>query len=147
MKQNDKRSAGIHVGSASIIMIFAVLCLTVFSTLSYVTANQEQKLAEKSARAIEQYYAADWQCEAYYEEIYKLLQAGVAASELPQYLDVKVTSDGAAACIAYAADIDERQKLQVQLIAENGSLRTETWAVTVKEQHEYNDELAVWDGE
>ena len=147
MKQNDKRSAGIHVGSASIIMIFAVLCLTVFSTLSYVTANQEQKLAEKSARAIEQYYAADWQCEAYYEEIYNLLKAGVAASELPQHLDVDVTSEGTADRIAYVVDVDERQQLQVQLIAENGVLRTETWAVTVKKQHEYNDELAVWDGE
>ncbi len=147
MKQNDKRSAGIHVGSASIIMIFAVLCLTVFSTLSYVTANQEQKLAEKAARAIEQYYAAEWQCEAYYEEIYNLLKAGAAVSELPQHLDVEVTAKGTAACIAYAIDIDEQQKLQVQLIAENGALRTEKWAVTVKEQHEYNDELAVWDGE
>lgn len=147
MKQKDKRSAGIHVGSASIIMIFAVLCLTVFATLSYVTANQEQKLAQKSALAIEQYYAADWQCEEYYEEIYNLLKAGIAASELPQHLDVDVTSEGTAARIAYAVDVDERQQLQVQLIAENGVLRTETWAVTVNEQHEYNDELAVWDGE
>ena len=71
MKPNDKRSAGIHVGSASIIMIFAVLCLTVFSTLSYVTANQEYRLAQKSALAMEQYYAADWQCEVYYEQIFK----------------------------------------------------------------------------
>ena len=54
MKPDDKRSAGIHVGSASIIMIFAVLCLTVFSTLSYVTANQEYRLAQKSALAMEQ---------------------------------------------------------------------------------------------
>ena len=147
MKQNDKRSAGIHVGSASIIMIFAVLCLTVFSTLSYVTANQEQKLAEKSARAIEQYYAADWQCEAYYEEIYKLLKAGVAASELPQYLDVEVTETGTAAFIDYAVDIDERQQLQVRLAAEEGALRTEMWAVAAKAPHAYSDEIAVWDGE
>ncbi len=147
MKQNDKRSAGIHVGSASIIMIFAVLCLTVFSTLSYVTSSQEQKLAQKSAQAIEQYYDADWQCEAYYEQIYDLLKSGVAVSDLPQYLDVKVTEAGASALIDYAVDIDERQQLEVQLIAENGALRTELWAIAPKAQHAYSDELAVWDGE
>lgn len=55
----ERRSVGIHVGSASIVMIFAVLCLTVFSTLSFVTANHERKLAEKSTLAVQQYYAAD----------------------------------------------------------------------------------------
>ena len=33
-EQDQRRSTGIHVGSASIVMIFAVLCLTVFSSLS-----------------------------------------------------------------------------------------------------------------
>ena len=147
MKPNDKRSAGIHVGSASIIMIFAVLCLTVFSTLSYVTANQEYRLAQKSALAMEQYYAADWQCEVYYEQIYDLLKAGIAAKDLPQYLDVEVTETGTAAFIDYAVDIDERQQLQVRLAAEEGALRTEMWAVTAKAPHAYSDEIAVWDGE
>ena len=51
----ERRSVGINVGSASIVMIFAVLCLTVFSTLSFVTANHERKLAEKSALAVQHY--------------------------------------------------------------------------------------------
>ena len=147
MKQNDKRSAGIHVGSASMIMIFAVLCLTVFAALSYVTANQEQKLAQKSALAMEQYYEADWQCEVYYEQVYNLLKAGVAAKELPQHLDVEVTEAGTKAFIAYAVEIDERQQLQVRLIAENGALRTEEWAVSAIVPYEYSDEITVWDGE
>ena len=138
MKPNDKRSAGIHVGSASIIMIFAVLCLTVFSTLSYVTANQEYRLAQKSALAMEQYYAADWQCEVYYEQIYDLLKGGIAAKDLPQYLDVEVTETGTAAFIDYAVDID------AEIQKDKG---TEMWAVAAKAPHAYSDEIAVWDGE
>ena len=65
----ERRSVGINVGSASIVMIFAVLCLTVFSTLSFVTANHERKLAEKSALAVQHYYEADWQCEERYQQI------------------------------------------------------------------------------
>ena len=73
-KEKNGRSAGMHVGSASIVMIFAILCLTVFSTLSFVTANHERSLAEKSALAVQQYYDADWQCEEIYEQIYQCLQ-------------------------------------------------------------------------
>ena len=51
MKQNDKRSAGIHVGSASIIMIFAVLCLTVFALLSLSTVQAEKRMADAAAEA------------------------------------------------------------------------------------------------
>ena len=69
-KEKNGRSAGMHVGSASIVMIFAILCLTVFSTLSFVTANHERSLAEKSALAVQQYYDADWQCEEIYEQMF-----------------------------------------------------------------------------
>ena len=58
--KDERRSVGVNVGSASIVMIFAVLCLTVFSTLSFVTAKHERKLAEKSAIAQQQYYESDW---------------------------------------------------------------------------------------
>ena len=148
MKQNDKRSAGMHVGSASIIMIFAVLCLTVFSTLSFVTANQEREQAEKSALAMQQYYAADWQCEEQYEQIYQKLRAGIAVEQLQQELDVQVTKQGSLYYITYAADIDENQQLQVRLaVSQDGNIHTEQWKAAAVQQQEYDDTLAVWDGE
>lgn len=148
MKQNDKRSAGMHVGSASIIMIFAVLCLTVFSTLSFVTANQERELAEKSALVMQQYYAADWQCEEQYEQIYQKLRAGIAVEQLQQELDVQVTKQESLYYITYAADIDETQQLQVLLaVSQDGSIHTAQWKAVAVQQQDYDDTLAVWDGE
>lgn len=147
MRQTDKRSAGLHVGSASIIMIFAVLCLTVFSTLSYMTAAQEQNLAQKSALAMEQYYVADWRCEETYEQIEKLLASGASAGEIEKALDVQITQQGSALCMKYAEAIDDRQELRVQLISENGKLRTTEWRVAATAQQIYNDEITVWDGE
>ena len=99
---SNKRSAmGVHVGSASIVMIFAVLCLTVFASLSLVTANYERKLAEKSAAAVQQYYAADWQCEAIYEQIYDSLQSGVEAARL-QVPGVQVEQQNEIIYLTYA---------------------------------------------
>lgn len=49
----------INIGSTSLVMIFAVLCLTVFATMSYLTAVREANLAKKYAQHTTAYYAAD----------------------------------------------------------------------------------------
>ena len=79
----SKHSYGMrNTGMASIVLIFAVLCLTVFSTLSYMTAYREQQLAEKMIAATERYYEADWCAEEYYEQIENSLLAGMSPVEI-----------------------------------------------------------------
>ncbi len=46
------------VGASSILMIFVVLCLTMFGVLSFVTANADYKFSTKNANAVENYYEA-----------------------------------------------------------------------------------------
>lgn len=143
---NERHTPAIHVGSASIVMIFAVLCLTVFASLSLVTANHERKLAEKTAAAVQQYYAADWQCEAIYEEIYHTLQSGVDAAQL-QIAGVQVETQNAITYLTYAVDIDSRQQLMVKLaVLPEGHIRTEQWLVTAQ-AWDYAENINVWDGE
>lgn len=143
---NERHTPAIHVGSASIVMIFAVLCLTVFASLSLVTANHERKLAEKTAAAVQQYYAADWQCEAIYEEIYNTLQSGVDAAQL-QIAGVQVETQNAITYLTYAVDIDSRQQLMVKLaVLPEGHIRTEQWLVTAQ-AWDYAENINVWDGE
>ena len=143
----ERRSVGINVGSASIVMIFAVLCLTVFSTLSFVTANHERKLAEKSALAVQQYYAADWQCEEIYQQIVQCLQTGGGIEQL-EPLGVQIEQADGVQYLTYAADIDAEQQLQVCLaVWTDGSVQTKQWKVVAAREWEYKDEIAVWDGE
>jgi len=54
---NDDR--GMNVGTVTILIIFMVLCLSVFSTLSFISAYADLKLSQKSALTIGQYYNAD----------------------------------------------------------------------------------------
>lgn len=146
-KEKSGRSAGMHVGSASIVMIFAVLCLTVFSTLSFVTANHERNLAEKSALAVQQYYEADWQCEEIYEQVAQCLQKNGNLEQL-QPLGVEIVQQNEIRYLSYAVDIDEQQALAVRLVVlPDGTIRTDQWKVVTTTDWEYSDEIAVWNGD
>ena len=50
------------VGGISLLVVFAVLCLTIFGLLSLATVQADGRLADASAQAVTDYYAAD--CEA-----------------------------------------------------------------------------------
>lgn len=60
---NNRKSVsegrGMGVGYVSLIMLFAVICLTVLASLSYQAARANDKLNEKSISFTDGYYAAD----------------------------------------------------------------------------------------
>ena len=70
------------VGGISLLVIFAVLCLTVFAVLSLAQGQADRRLAQNSWSAVTGYYRAD--CQA--QEILSRLRAG----ERPQ----GVTAEG-----------------------------------------------------
>lgn len=54
-----KRDMKLNAGGATLIMIFAVLCLTIFAALSLATASAESATVNKFARTTSNYYEAD----------------------------------------------------------------------------------------
>ena len=64
-----KRTAGMHVGGPSILMVFVLLCLTTFAALALVSANADYRLAQKTASAVTAFYHADAQAETLLAEI------------------------------------------------------------------------------
>ena len=60
------------VGGISLLVVFAVLCLTVFALLALTTVQADNRLADASAKAVTDYYAAD--CRA--QEILARLRNG-----------------------------------------------------------------------
>lgn len=49
---------GINIGSASILLIFVILCLVSFAVLSIVSANADNKLTQKVLNRTTSYYEA-----------------------------------------------------------------------------------------
>ena len=58
MKSNRKFSPGINIGSASMLLIFVILCLVSFAALSIVSAYADSRLTAKITDRTSAYYAA-----------------------------------------------------------------------------------------
>ena len=101
------------VGGTSLITIFAVLCLIVFTLLTLSTVLASENLAERSHDAVVAYYAADSQAEA----IFAQLRAG----EVPQC--VSVEGD----LYSYACPISDTQSIQVVLSFADGQWNVVSW--------------------
>ncbi len=68
-KRRNTNLAPAQIGLSLILVIFIVLCLVIFATLSLVTANQEEKHASKVADNVSVYYQADSLANEKLEEI------------------------------------------------------------------------------
>ena len=154
MHHDEKKphaAMGMHVGSASIVMIFSVLCLTVFSSLAFITASNEYKLAQKTMQVAEQYYVADGICEERYIQICSILQNVEQYDKMAQQLaaiDVQTERREKDWILSYTVPIDALQQMYVQLcLREDRVLLIEQWAVEASEPWEYDTAIKVWDGQ
>jgi len=131
---DDKRSGfPAMVGGSSLLVIFAVLCLTVFALLSVSTAQANRRLSEQTVQAVEEYYAAD--CHA--EEILARLRAGEMVPD--------VAHEGSV--YRYTCPISDTQLLCVQVRLEGESYTILRWQAISTARWEEDDSLHVWDGE
>lgn len=120
------------VGGSFLLVIFAVLCLTVFSLLSLSTVQAGQRLAEASAGAVTDYYAAD--CQA--EEILARLRAG----EVPAGVVKQGTH------YTYCCPISDTQELCVEVRLDGSDYTVLRWQAVFVADWAPSDELEVWDG-
>ncbi len=130
----DKRASTGTVGASSLLVIFAVLCLTVFALLSLSTVQADKRLSDAAADAVLAYYEAD--CEA--ERIFARLRAG----ELPD--EVAVRDD---TYYYYTCPVSETQALEVELSCSGGSWTVLHWQTVSTAQWEADDSIEIWDGD
>lgn len=127
METKKKRfSAGMNVGSSSILVTFVLLCLVTFAALSFVSANSDYKLTVETGNRITAYYEADNMAEIYLANIDSLLSKHAATcDEKTYYADIEkvfadnsnytITRNGDDILIDYSAKISDIQDLHVTL--------------------------------
>lgn len=118
-------------GGISLLVVFAVLCLTVFALMSLSTVQADGRLADASLQAVEDYYAAD--CEAW--RVLALLLAG----EAPE----GVTQD--AGVYAYTCPISETQDLEVEVRLDGREYTILRWQAVSKHMEIESGGLELWD--
>ena len=126
-RKSDISSA---VGAGSLLTIFAVLCMSVFSLLTLTSARADLRLSDAGAEMVSAYYAAD--CEA--EEIFAKLRQG---EEVPQ---AQRNGD----CWQYTCRISDNQTLEVTLRCQQGQWEVLRWQVAAQMPEEPDGYLPVW---
>ena len=142
------KKGGSISGAVSLVMIFCVLCLAVFATLTVSTAERERKLSEMTAQNAADYYAADTKAMG--------VVAGLRAGKELSELDVEYTSEGfmGGTLIELNVPISEMQSLAVTLIQyapETPGGRREVavygWKTVYTGDWETDDSMNIWSGD
>ena len=124
-------------GGSSLLVIFAVLCLTVFALLGLSTVQAGSRLSQVSAQNVAAYYEAD--CQA--EEVFARLRAG----ELPE--EVLPCPCAGTEGYVYTCPISDTQQLSVELHVRNGEWTVLRWqAESIAQWTESDAPLDLWDG-
>ena len=117
----------ISIGISSIVLIFLILCLAVFSLLSLSDAKTALSFSERHTDAVRIYYAADAQAQTFIRDYRKALAsdtdeaaaAQTAARALPEGNAVSVSEDGVVHCDVPLAN---GQTLRMELDASGSEL-------------------------
>ena len=130
---NKRRFTIPIVGGSSLLVIFAVLCLTVFALLGLSTVQAGERLSQKTARAVTDYYQAD--CAA--EELFARLRAGEVPAGVTQEDDT----------YSYTCPISDTQALDVEVLVEGTSYTVLRWQAVSTADWETDNTLELWDGD
>lgn len=118
------------VGAGSLLATFAVLCLVVFALLSLTTVQAEKRLADASAQAVADYYAADLRA----EEIFARLRGGEMPAGVVRQENI----------YTYINTISEHQNLLVALEQTEDGWRVLRWQAVSLEDSAETETLPVW---
>lgn len=125
-----KRRRYPFTGGTSLLVIFAVLCLTVFSVLTVSTVAADKRIADASAEAVRRYYEAD--CEA--EEILGQLRSGIVPEG--------VETDGTV--YIYNCPVSETQTLRVEVSVTGETYEIKQWKVVTTAEWNPKEYIDVW---
>jgi len=120
------------IGAASLLVIFAVLCLSVFALLTVATVQANERLEDHAESAILDYYRAD--CEA--EEILAQLRCG----NIPEGVTL---NDG---IYSYTCPISKTQLLAVAVTVRDKNYEILRWQAVSTTDWKPEDALPVWTG-
>ena len=120
------------IGGSSLLVVFAVLCLTVFALLGFSTVLADKRLSDASASAVANYYDADLQAE--------MILAQLRNGDVPEGVEEE---NG---IYSYACPVSDTQELQVAVCIEGTTWKILRWKTVSTAVWGEEAPLPVWDG-
>jgi len=136
---------GVGIGSASIVLVFAVLCLTVFTLITFVVSANDKALVDAEARLVTGYYEADSLAE-------QVLAVVLSSDEIPDTIygvDIESVWDFeyGAETVSYFCPISDIKSLYVHVAIYYDTFDVISWRMWDIDEWEFDDSLNVWTGD
>ena len=128
MKNRERLSLPL-TGGTSLLVMFAVLCLSIFALLSLNTVLAEKRLSETAAQAAEDWYAADLKA----QELFARLRSGETVPGVER----------SGTEYTYSVPISEHQTLQVTVHQKDNGWEVLSW-LTIPHPEDGETTLPVW---
>ena len=127
-----KRGGGVS-GAVSLVMIFCILCLVIFSVRTLATADRESRLSELTARSAAEYSQADY-------------EATVIVAALRSGSDPGVELDWDGDTASFLLPIGDSLGLEVAVSVRGGACEILRWQTVYTGSWEPDEFLNLWDG-
>ena len=137
---------GIGVGSASIVLVFAVLCLTIFSLISFIVTQNTKALIDAEARFVIGYYKADTGAEYILAELLKSETIPSEIKGIKINIEEENDSDSTILNFAYPIYDSDYKDLFVRVSVNDDSYNILSWRVIDNAEWEISNEFNVWGG-
>jgi len=136
---------GVGIGSASIVLVFAVLCMTVFSLITLVVASNDDALVHAEVSLVVGYYEADSLAELILADL-------VAVDTYPESLrgvniNTRWVEELDMETIYFYCHISDNKALYVHLAFFEDTYSILSWRMINIDDWEYSPGLNVWVGE
>lgn len=132
MQKDNKQTPFVNIGSSLLLVIFLILCLVTFATLSLSSARSDYSFSERAAERRTQYYQACNTAEDVLAQIDGILEKAVSSSSRDEnwinnlnltqiddqeFVDIglNIALDVENASISYQIPVNEKQNLEVKL--------------------------------
>ena len=129
---NNQKKQPMLVGGSSLLVVFAVLCLTVFALLGFSTVLADQRLSNAGVEATKDYYAADTQAEV----ILAQLRNGDEVEGVTEVNGV----------YSYICPVSKTQELQVEVRIDGMRWEILRWQTVSTVEWSQEETISVWDG-
>ena len=135
---------GMGMGSALIVLVFVVLCLTIFALITLSSANYDQTLAQTAAHTVKEYYEADTLAETIVAQILE------SATTPAAVLGVEIQSEvyDGSETVKFTCPVTDTKELQVEIVLAGDACSVRAWRMQDSDSWELIDiGLPVWQGE
>ena len=138
---------GIGIGSASIVLVFAVLCLTIFSLITFIVAENAKSLVDAEKELVVGYYNADAQAELILAELLEYpphsRPAGIQGVELHYEYDFNRDQE----VLSFSCPIpDSTMVLLVRVLFHDDSYEILSWRMHDTSDWLIDDGMNLWLG-